>query len=202
MTLVVAFVLALFIGAALGALGAGGSILALPVLVFVAGVPTTAAVPMSLLVVGCSAVIAAINRARAGHVRWRIAGLFAVSGAAAAYAGGAVNRLLDPRLVLAGFGLLLAAAGVRMLLVREESRRTGCATPGGEIDWHRCLPRATGVGLLVGFLTGLFGVEGGFLHRPRARGGTGAAHRGGGGHVAGDHRSELVQRSGVLGRAR
>ncbi|WP_328346370.1 sulfite exporter TauE/SafE family protein [Streptomyces violaceus] len=165
MTLAATLVLALLIGATLGALGGGGSILAVPVLVFVAGLPTTAAVPMSLLVVGCSAAVAAVSRIRAGHVRWRIAGLLAVTGAGATYLGALVNRRLDPRLLLAGFGVLLAAAGVRMLLDRPV-RRTGCAAPDGGTDWRRCGPRTAAVGVLVGFLTGLFGVGGGFLIVP------------------------------------
>ncbi|WP_216825629.1 sulfite exporter TauE/SafE family protein [Streptomyces sp. P3] len=165
MTLLATLVLALLVGGALGLLGGGGSILALPVLVFVAGLPTTSAVPMSLLVVGCSATVASVSRIRAGHVHWRIAGIFAVTGAAATYGGALVNRRLDPRLVLAGFGILLAVTGARMFLDRPV-RRTGCAAPDGGTELRRCLPRAVAVGALVGFLTGLFGVGGGFFIVP------------------------------------
>lgn len=153
------------IGILLGLLGGGGSILAVPALVYGAGLPLAAAVPTSLLVVGVSSVTALLPRLRAGLVRWRIAGIVGGTGAAAAFAGAAVNRLLDPRLVLAGFAGLMVVAGWRML------RGTGdtggdCALPGGGVNWRGCLPKSIAAGLGVGFLTGLFGVGGGFLIIP------------------------------------
>lgn len=85
--------------------------------------------------------------------------------AGAAFTGAAVNRLLDPRLVLVGFAALMVAAGVRML--REQLGGGGdCALPGGGVDWRGCLPKAVGAGLGVGFLTGLFGVAAGSSSSP------------------------------------
>jgi uncharacterized membrane protein YfcA len=157
--------LGLVIGVLLGLLGGGGSILAVPALVYGAGVPLSAAVPTSLLVVGVSSATAVLPRLRSGQVQWRIAGVFGGAGAAAAFAGAAVNRLLDPRVVLLGFALLMVAAGVRML--REQETVGGdCALPGGGVNWRGCLPKAIGSGIVVGFLTGLFGVGGGFLIIP------------------------------------
>ncbi|MGI8697805.1 MAG: sulfite exporter TauE/SafE family protein [Mycobacteriales bacterium] len=157
--------LGLVIGVLLGLLGGGGSILAVPALVYGAGVPLSAAVPTSLLVVGVSSATAVLPRLRSGQVQWRIAGVFGGAGAAAAFAGAAVNRLLDPRVVLLGFALLMVAAGVRML--REQETVGGdCALPGGGVNWRACLPKAIGSGIVVGFLTGLFGVGGGFLIIP------------------------------------
>ena len=154
--------LGLLIGVLLGLLGGGGSILAVPALVYGAGVPLAAAVPMSLLVVGVSSATALLPRLRTGQVQWRIAGVF---GAGAAFAGAAVNRLLDPRVVLVGFAALMVAAAVRML--GEQVPAGGdCALPGGGVNWRGCLPKAIGSGLAVGFLTGLFGVGGGFLIVP------------------------------------
>lgn len=157
--------LGLLIGVLLGLLGGGGSILAVPALVYGAGVPLAAAVPMSLLVVGVSSATALLPRLRNGQVAWRIAGVFGVAGAGAAFGGAAVNRLLDPQLVLIGFAALMVAAAVRML--REQVPVGGdCALPGGGVNWRGCLPKAIGSGLAVGFLTGLFGVGGGFLIIP------------------------------------
>jgi uncharacterized protein len=157
--------LGLIIGVLLGLLGAGGSILAVPALVYGVGVPLAEAVPMSLLVVGISAATALLPRLRHGRVHWRIAAIFGASGAAAAFAGAAVNRLLDPRVVLVGFAAVMVVAAVRML--REHTAMGGdCALPGGGVDWRGCLPKAVGSSLAVGFLTGLFGVGGGFLVIP------------------------------------
>ncbi|MEV6345436.1 sulfite exporter TauE/SafE family protein [Actinoplanes sp. NPDC051851] len=155
----------LVIGVLLGLLGGGGSILAVPALVYGAGLTLAAAVPTSLLVVGLSSATALLPRLRAGLVRWRIAGIIGGTGAVAAFAGAAVNRLLDPRLVLLGFAALMVVAGIRMLRARDEPGGA-CALPGGGVDWRGCLPRSVAAGLAVGFLTGLFGVGGGFLVTP------------------------------------
>ena len=157
--------LGLAIGVLLGLLGGGGSILAVPALVYGVGTPLAVAVPTSLLVVGISSATAVLPRLRQGQVAWRIAGVFGAAGAGAAFAGAAVNRLLDPRVVLVGFAALMVAAGVRML--REQLPVGGdCALPGGGVNWRGCLPKAIGSGVVVGLLTGLFGVGGGFLIIP------------------------------------
>ena len=157
--------LGLVIGLLLGLLGGGGSILAVPALVYGVGMPLAAAVPTSLVVVGISSATALIPRLREGQVQWRLAAVFGAAGAGAAFAGAAVNRLLEPRVVLVGFAAMMVAAGVRML--REQTTVGGdCALPGGGINWRGCLPKAIGSGVVVGFLTGLFGVGGGFLIIP------------------------------------
>ncbi len=161
----VAAALGLAIGVLLGLLGAGGSILAVPALVYGADQPLSAAVPTSLLVVGVSAAAAVVPRIRARQVQWRIAAVVGAAGIPAAYAGTAVNRALDPRMVLIGFALVMVVAAVRML--REQPEAGGdCALPGGRVDWRGCLPKAIGSGVAVGLLTGLFGVGGGFLVVP------------------------------------
>lgn len=88
-------------------------------------------------------------------------GGFGAAGAGAAFAGAAVNRLLDPRVMLVGFAALMVAAALRML--REQVPEGGdCTLPGGGVNWRGCLPKAIASGLAVGFLAGLFGVGGGF----------------------------------------
>ncbi|MGC4808266.1 sulfite exporter TauE/SafE family protein [Micromonospora sp. DT233] len=153
------------IGILLGLLGGGGSLLAVPALVYGAGLTLAAAVPTSLLVVGISSATALLPRLGAGLVQWRIAGIIGGTGAAAAFAGAAVNRMLDPRTVLVGFAVLMVVAGWRMLRDTDDSGGD-CALPDGGVNWRGCLPKSIAVGLAVGFLTGLFGVGGGFLVIP------------------------------------
>jgi hypothetical protein len=161
----VAIAIGLVIGALIGLLGGGGSILAVPALVYAAGQSLPQAVTTSLLVVGITALVALVPRVRAGQIAWRIGALFGAAGAVTAFAGAAVNRLLPDGVVLGLFAALMIAAGARML---REQPDTGaaCATDGGPVNWRRCLPRTLAGGLVVGFLTGLLGVGGGFLIIP------------------------------------
>lgn len=163
MTVVAA--LGLVIGVLLGLLGGGGSILAVPALVYGAGEPLARAVPASLLVVGVSSATALLPRLRGGQIRWRIALVFGGAGMLAAFAGAAVNRTLPDDLVLVGFAATMVAAGLRMLRPADEAGGD-CALPEGGINWRGCLPKSIGSGIVVGFLTGLFGVGGGFLVVP------------------------------------
>ncbi|MEY3895266.1 MAG: hypothetical protein RLZZ214_785, partial [Verrucomicrobiota bacterium] len=78
---------AVAIGLALGLTGAGGSILTLPILVYLAGVPPPQAVGLSLLIVGIAALVGAWQRARVGELHFRAAGMFAVSGMVGAVFG-------------------------------------------------------------------------------------------------------------------
>ncbi len=162
--MLVAALLGAVIGLLLGLLGGGGSILAVPALVYGVGLPLHEAVPTSLVVVGLSSLTAVLTRWL--QVQWRIAAVIGIVGAAAAFGGAAVNRLLEPRWVLIGFAVLMAAAGVRMLSGDGAENDVSCSTGGSRINWRRCLPRSIAVGVAVGFLTGLFGVGGGFLLIP------------------------------------
>ncbi|MFD2093511.1 sulfite exporter TauE/SafE family protein [Blastococcus deserti] len=163
--MIVALPLGLLIGILVGLLGGGGSVLAVPALVYAAGQEPRQAVASSLLVVGITAVVALLPRLRSGQIAWRIAVLFGLAGAATAFAGAAVSRLLADDVVLGLFAGLMIAAGVRMLL-DEPVTGAACATTGGRVNWRRCLPRTVAGGLVVGFLTGLLGVGGGFLIIP------------------------------------
>ena len=163
--MIVAVAAGLVIGALVGLLGGGGSILAVPALVYAAGQDLSQAVATSLLVVGITALVALLPRLRAGQIVWRIAALFGAAGAATAFAGAAVNRLLPDEVVLALFAVLMIGAGARMLTERPTTG-AACAVDGGRVNWRRCLPRTLAGGLVVGFLTGLLGVGGGFLIIP------------------------------------
>lgn len=154
------------IGMLLGLLGGGGSILAVPALVYVLGLSLTTAIPMSLLVVGAASATGAIPKIQARHIDWRMAGVFAAMGVPATFIGAAVGDRLPDTAVMIGFAVVMIAAGLRML---RDTCQAGTACAVGEsagIDWRRCAPRAIPTSFGVGLLTGLFGVGGGFLIVP------------------------------------
>lgn len=167
---VIGLVIGLVIGALLGLLGGGGAILAVPALVYIIGLPVTQAIPMSLVVVAAAAVAGAITRIREKLINWRLAAIFAVTGMPAAAMGTVVGRTIPQDVLLAGFVVLMIAAGFRMIR-KPNHVGTACTTvdPGtgvAKVNWRRCTSRSIPVGLAVGFLTGLFGVGGGFVVIP------------------------------------
>jgi hypothetical protein len=161
--------LGLLIGLSLGALGGGGSILTVPALVYVIGQDARAATTSSLFIVGITSVIAALGHARSGRVRWGVGVVFGVTGIAAGFAGTAVNRLVDPDVLLLAFAAVIVVAAVGMLANGrdEEAARPGGAPPRRTGRWTAGrVGRIVGAGLLVGFMTGFFGVGGGFVIVP------------------------------------
>lgn len=165
MTMLPAVAFGVVVGAALGLLGAGGSILAIPALVYGVGLPLSAAIPTSLLVVAVSAAGGLVARWRSKVIRWPVALVFAAASVPAAFAGTALGKLLPDRWLLAAFAVLMAVVAVRMLTTAPE-RDGACRTGGGGVNWRSCLPKALAVGAVVGVLTGLFGVGGGFVIVP------------------------------------
>ncbi|SDN04000.1 sulfite exporter TauE/SafE family protein [Allokutzneria albata] len=155
----------LVIGAVLGMLGAGGSILAVPALVYGVGMPLSSAVPTSLLVVAVSALGGLAVRWRLGVIRWPVALVLTAAGVPAAFAGTALGRQIPERWSLLAFGVLMAVVAARMLTAPAEPAGA-CRTRGGKVDWRSCLPKALAAGAVVGLLTGLFGVGGGFVMVP------------------------------------
>jgi uncharacterized membrane protein YfcA len=133
------------IGLLLGLVGGGGSILAVPVLVYVLGQPVKAATSESLLIVGTAALVGAADYARSGRVQFRTALAFGAAGAAGAIAGTALNRLVNGRALLLAFALLLLAAAAAML-----RRRPDPATPSGNRSLGRVAPTGLGTGVLTG----------------------------------------------------
>lgn len=160
-----AVVFGVVVGLALGLLGAGGSILAVPALVYGVGQPVQTAIPTSLAVVALSAVGGLVLRERRAEVRWRIALIFGAAGIPAAFGGAGLGQLIPQRWLLLAFAGLMIVVSVRMLRGGED-HAGACRTQESRINWRRCLPRSVAVGALVGGLTGLFGVGGGFLVVP------------------------------------
>ncbi len=157
MILALTLAAALLIGLALGLLGGGGSILTLPVLVYLAGVAPKPAIAMSLFVVAVTSAVSVLPHARAGRVRWRTALLFGVAGMVGAYGGGRLAEYLPAGLLLVGFGVLMLAAAIAMI----RGRRGGATT-----DREAPVALMALLGAAVGLVTGLVGAGGGFVIVP------------------------------------
>jgi hypothetical protein len=154
----------LLIGVLLGALGGGGSILTVPVLVYLLHQDAHAATAGSLLIVGITAAVGTIAHRRAGRVRLAPGIAFAVLSMAGSYAGTRLSASVPPDLLLSLFAGLMLAAAAAMLRPRPgtagQRERAGGSTIPRRI--LKIIAAATGVGLLTGF----FGVGGGFVIVP------------------------------------
>ncbi|MEY7976090.1 sulfite exporter TauE/SafE family protein [Streptomyces pilosus] len=159
MTLTFVLFLALLVGVSLGLLGGGGSILTVPLLVYVAGMDAKEAIATSLFVVGVTSAVGVINHARGGRVRWRTGVLFGAAGMAGAYTGGLVGGHIPDVVLLIAFAVMMIVTAAAML-------RGGRTTGPGRV--HRRLPvgRVLLDGAAVGLATGLVGAGGGFLVVP------------------------------------
>lgn len=166
--------LGFLIGLSLGALGGGGSILAVPALVYAAGQSPRAATASSLLLVGIASFVGLRPHLRAGRVRVGTGLAFGAAGIPGSLLGTAVNSRLDPDLLLLGFAGLVLVAAWRMVTGCPTCTRVGedraLAGGGGvavrsRVDTGRLLA-VLAVGTAIGFLTGLFGVGGGFVIVP------------------------------------
>lgn len=169
--LALAVVAAAGAGLVLGLLGGGGSILTLPILVYLAGMPTRPAIAASLVVVAATSAVAVVPHALAGRVRWRTALPFAAAGIAGAYGGGRLADLVPGPVLLAAFGLMAALAAAVMLRPRRagpggtDRLRAGRDRSAGGGRQARPVLAAT-MGGLVGLVTGLVGAGGGFVIVP------------------------------------
>jgi uncharacterized membrane protein YfcA len=150
------------VGVLLGLVGGGGSILTVPILVYVIGLDVQAATATSLVVVGASALAGAVPHARAGRVNPRVAALFGLVGIVGAFLGSWLNRFISGSWLLTMFGVLMIAVAARLWLGAASGAAAHRAPePGKNLDW-----KVPAVGLAVGILTGFFGVGGGFLIVP------------------------------------
>ncbi len=159
--------LAVLVGVALGLLGGGGSILTVPLLVYVAGLEAKEAIATSLLVVGVTSLAALVPHARAGRVRWRTGAMFGVAAMVGAYAGGRVAAFLPGTVLLLAFALMMVATAIAMIRGRSRSAadaEQGSQGGGGPRDLPVKLVLLEGV--VVGLVTGLVGAGGGFLVVP------------------------------------
>ena len=149
------------VGFSLGLVGGGGSILAVPLMVYVVGVPDAhVAIGTSAIAVAANAAVNLSNHARGGTVIWSCALTFAAAGIAGAFAGSIFGKMLDGEKLLALFALLMLVIAVLMLKTRS---RIGL--PDVQMSWANT-PAIVGLGLATGTLSGFFGIGGGFLIVP------------------------------------
>ncbi|GEL20646.1 sulfite exporter TauE/SafE family protein [Pseudonocardia asaccharolytica] len=183
--------LGLVVGIVIGALGGGGGVLAVPVLVYLLGQTALEATTSSLVIVGITALVGALARTRAGLVQWRTGLGFGLVGVGTAYLGTMLNARLSQPVLLLAFAALILVCATAMLVKTpadggaeppEPPEPTGPA--GGSETTRSATAVATRApatahssrlgtaakallaGLTVGFLTGLLGVGGGFLVVP------------------------------------
>lgn len=181
---VAGMIAAVVIGMVLGILGGGGSILTVPVLVYVVGLPAVQATAYSLFVVGLSAAVGAVGYVRAGHVNLRVAAVFAAPSLVAVFLTRrfVVPAMPDPvfslgsvaigkdALIMTIFAVTMALAALSMirgcLRCRTHPGSNGDGAARGARESNISLPAVALEGLVVGTVTGLVGAGGGFLIIP------------------------------------
>lgn len=156
-----AIVCGTLVGLVLGLIGGGGSMLAVPLLVYVVGVQSPhIAIGTSAICVAASAFVNLIDHARRGHVCWPVALLFAVCGMSGAALGSIIGKHTEGEKLLVMFGIAMVVLAVRMALRHEAP-----GTPAVTVD-RRNAPRIASFGFTAGVLAGFFGIGGGVLVVP------------------------------------
>ena len=159
------------VGFTLGLVGGGGSIMAVPLLVYVVGVASPhVAIGTSAVAVAASAAANLVGHARAHTVKWNCAAVFALAGIAGAAVGAHFGKLIDGGRLLTLFGALMIVIGVLMLRPRKSGDNPQVKLTR---DSLHLLPWLAGIGFLVGALSGFFGNGGGFLIVPGLMAATG-----------------------------
>lgn len=158
----IGYVLALAIGLSLGTLGGGGSILTVPIFVYVMGYTAKQSIAMSLVVVGATSLVGAFRHWRAGNFDVRAAIVFGLLAMVGARLGAEVAKLVPGIVQLALLGVVMLIAAALMLRRRDVSAAPLPKSPGIVSS----IAATAGVGLGVGVLTGLIGTGGGFLFVP------------------------------------
>ncbi len=173
----VTLALATLVGLALGLLGGGGSILSLPILVYVGGMDPKTAIPMELIVVGITSIAALVPHAMADNVRWRTGITFGLASMVGAYLGGVAATWIHGKTLMALFATLMTVSAVAMLSGKRVKRPTTTRVtlsppsqaPGGGKGKLPGWMKAGFVvleGFVVGALTGMVGAGGGFMIVP------------------------------------
>ena len=162
LTLLLVLALSVVIGLSLGVLGGGGSILTVPILVYVAGFEAKEAIAASLFVVGVTSAVSVLSHARSGRVMWRTGLIFGAAGMAGAFAGGLLGGHIPGQILLIAFAIMMVATSVAMLRGRKKKNNDGAAPVKHDLPLGRVLLD----GAVVGLITGLVGAGGGFLVVP------------------------------------
>lgn len=157
---ILALILSGAVGVSLGLLGGGGSILAMPVLIYVAGIDVKESVGMSLAIVGSTSLVGSLLHACEGRMDLRVAAIFGSAGAIGAYFGSKLTHLVSSGLLLLLFALLMFVIAILMITRRERHEESHAVRPKGNLQMTLLS------GLIVGTLTGFLGIGGGFLVVP------------------------------------
>jgi len=153
------------VGAVLALIGGGGSILAVPLLIYVVGVSSPhVAIGTSAVAVAFSALISLIRHVRMGNVHWPSAIVFTAAGVIGAALGSAVGQQFDGQKLLFLFGSLMTIVAALMLRKSDVNQRALTSLPSDVLP--ALAPRLAGFGLMTGTLAGFFGIGGGFLVVP------------------------------------
>lgn len=155
---------ALIIGLLLGLLGGGGSILTVPVLVYWMGFDARQAIVTSLIIVAITSAIACVFYARGKHVYIKIGIAFSTTGVIGAYAGGRLSAFVPNEVLLVLFSLVMLITSITML--RSQQREPTRSVNAYQNPTELPLASILFDGLMVGLITGLVGVGGGFLLVP------------------------------------
>ncbi|WP_303906669.1 sulfite exporter TauE/SafE family protein [Thiohalomonas denitrificans] len=163
-----ALIAGLVTGIVLGIFGSGGSIITTPALLYLLDVEPKSAIAMSLGIVALTATITALQHWFKGNVNLKITAVFGLFGIVGTYAGARLGVITPVVVQLSIFALVMYAAAWRMLKPAQPHRSvSAAATEAAEIcSGGRCLAHVAVHGIVVGALTGLVGVGGGFLIVP------------------------------------
>ncbi|MGX5723364.1 sulfite exporter TauE/SafE family protein [Shinella zoogloeoides] len=149
------------VGFTLGLFGGGGSILAVPLMVYMVGVPNPhLAIGTSAFAVAVNAFANLLGHARFGNVKWRCAGLYSLAGIAGALVGSSIGKMIDGQHLLILFALLMLVVGALMF-----KRRGAEGDPNAQCSRENA-PKVIAFGGLTGAFSGFFGIGGGFLIVP------------------------------------
>lgn len=156
------------VGFVLGLVGGGGSILAVPLMVYLVGVQNPhVAIGTSAFAVAVNAATGLANHARAGTVKWRCALLYAAAGVTGAFAGSTAGKAFDGQKLLFLFAIVMVVVGIMMLRGRGK-----LGDPNAECNRENA-PKVLGYGAATGAFSGFFGIGGGFLIVPGLMASTG-----------------------------
>ena len=151
----------LLVGFSLGVAGGGGSVLSVPLMIYLVGVPSVhVAIGTTAFAVAVNAAATLVSHARMGTVKWQCAAVFAVAGMLGAYGGSSVSKIVDGQKLLVLFALLMLIIAAVMFVRRSIP---------GEADIRLTREnffKLLGVGFTTGSLSGFFGIGGGFLIVP------------------------------------
>ncbi len=159
--IVIALLLAVIVGISIGLLGGGGSILAVPILSYVAGMSPQEAIASSLFIVATTSAFGLLAHARAKRVRWKTGAIFGGAAMGGAFAGGIIGGYIPGTILMVLFAVMMIATATAM--VRRPTKDTGAVA-----DERTGLPLTRVIidGFVVGIATGLVGAGGGFLVVP------------------------------------